>query len=159
MEWIARRSLISLISSIFLLRAADAITAYLVFLFKPEFFIKYEGNHWTKAAHCYGEWWKFFVPWILLIALILLFVGGTKYFKKEIFLNFLLMFFASQTIIAASTNVCGIIFDTNLPGPIASALGLSEFFSIVLVALGAREQGLRDHEKKRMRQTTVRIDN
>lgn len=137
-ELIAQCSLISLMSLVFVAGVVDLFTAYLNFWLRPELFLRHELNPWLKAAFYYGEWEKLFIPWVMLIGLILFYAVVLKYSKKGIFLNFGLIFLITLLIGAALTNLCGIIF--NSPEPGSFLFFLIEILSVVFLILGAIEQ-------------------
>jgi len=137
-ESIAQCSRLSLISLVFMVELIDLFTAYLNFLFRPVFFLKYEINPWIKAAFYFGQWEKLFVPWTVLVAsLIICFIVLTN-IKRGKYFNFFLTLIIILLIGTALTNVCGMIFNSYQHGSLIFALIVA--FSALLLALITVEQ-------------------
>ena len=135
MGWITQRSLILLIFLALLIKIVDSITAYLVYWFRPEFFLRHEQNPLTRAGYYYGEWQKSFISWAIFAGYILTMIVLTKYFKAKVFLNFLVISLIIWVIGGALSNVCAIIFDTIGPG--YAIYSITNILGWILLFVGA----------------------
>lgn len=108
-KWLARRSLKQFFCLLLLARVTDVTTAFLVFWFRPESFLAYEANQWTKAALGYGETWKLLIPEMLFWGISLTFIMSSKFLKRPVLVDSAIMYIIFNSFGAAATNIGGLI--------------------------------------------------